>query len=257
MYKRQFISYAHKDEAVAAQLHKALETYKIPKNLGVQNGKGLSPIFRDVAEFTAHHSLSEKIRDAVKYSRFLIVLCSPAAKSSHWVNEEIRLFRKLHGEASILCVICEGAPATSFPPALLEGGREPLAANLSGERESFRLGVTQLAAALLGVGLDQLIQRDATRRRNRFRILSAASMGFAAIMGGMAWTAMDARDEAEVSRSEAEKMVEFMLTDLKEELEPLGRLSVLDDVGTRVTNYYDAIPLSDICLLYTSPSPRD
>ena len=241
-----FISYAHKDELLAARLHRALETYKIPKNLKLKNGKGLSPIFRDAAELTAHHSLSEKIQEAVQSSRVLIVLCSPAAKQSHWVNEEIRLFRSLHGEGAILCVLAEGTPETSFPPALLEGGREPLAANLSGGRESFRLGVTQLAASMLGVGLDELIQRDTKRRRNRFRILSGASLIFAAIMGGMAWTAIDARDAAEVSRTEAEKMVEFMLTDLKQDLEPVGKLNILDDVGKRVTDYYNAIPFSDM-----------
>ena len=69
-----FISYAHKDEAVAARLHRALETYKIPKNIELTQ-KALSPIFRDTAELTAHHSLSEKIREAVQSSRFLIVLC--------------------------------------------------------------------------------------------------------------------------------------------------------------------------------------
>ena len=137
-------------------------------------------------------------------------------------------------------------PETSFPPALLEDGREPLAANLSGDKDSFRLGTTQLAASMLGVGLDQLIQRDAKRRRNRFRLLTTASMVFAAIMGGMAWTAMDARDAAEVSRSEAENMVEYLITDLKKELDTVGRLSILDDVGIRVTDYYDAIPLSDM-----------
>ena len=223
-----------------------METYKAPKNLTVKSENTLSPIFRDTAELTAHHSLSEKIQEAVKHSRFLIVLCSPASKASHWVNQEIQLFRKLHGEASILCVICEGTPETAFPPALLEGGREPLAANLSGGRESFNLGVTQLAASMLGVGLDQLIQRDAKRRRNRFRVLSAASLAFAAVMGGMAWTAMDARDAAEVSRSEAENMVEFMLTDLKQDLEPVGKLDILDDVGKRVSDYYQAIPFSDM-----------
>ena len=241
-----FISYAHKDEALAAWLHRALETYKLPKNLIIKKGKGLKPIFRDAAELTAHHSLSEKIQEAVQSSRVLIVLCSPAAKQSHWVNEEIRLFRSLHGEGAILCVLAEGTPETSFPPALLEGGREPLAANLSGGGESFRLGVTQLAASMLGVGLDELIQRDNKRRRNRFGILSGASLAFAAVMGGMAWTAIDARDAAEVSRTEAEKMVEFMLTDLKQSLEPLSKLNILDDVGKRVSDYYQAIPLSDM-----------
>ena len=242
-----FISYAHADEAIAAKLHRALETYSIPKSLVTKEARSrLSPIFRDAAELTAHHSLSEKIRDAVQGSRFLIVLCSPAAKVSHWVNEEIRLFRNQHGENAILCVLAEGTPETSFPPALTEDGREPLAANLGGSKDSFRLGTTQLAASMLGVGLDQLIQRDAKRRRTRFRILTTASMGFAAVMGGMAWTAIDARDAAETSRSEAEKMAEFMLTDLKQDLEPLGKLNVLDDVGKRVTQYYSAIPLSNM-----------
>ena len=242
-----FISYAHADEAIAAKLHRALETYAIPKSLKPKENRAkLSPIFRDTAELTAHHSLSEKIREGVQSSRFLIVLCSPDSKESHWVNEEIKLFRQLHGEGSILCALIEGTPQTSFPPALLEGGREPLAANMTGRKESFRFGITQMAAAMLGVGLDELVQRDARRRRNRLRVMSAASLTFAAIMGGMAWTAIDARDAAEVSRSEAENMVEYLITDLKKELNAVGRLSILDDVGTRVTDYYDAIPLSDM-----------
>ena len=131
-----FISYAHADEAIAAKLHRALETYAIPKSLKPKENRAkLSPIFRDTAELTAHHSLSEKIREGVQSSRFLIVLCSPAAKTSHWVNEEIRLFRSLHGEGSILCVLAEGTPETSFSPALIEDGREPLAANLGESKE--------------------------------------------------------------------------------------------------------------------------
>ena len=44
-----FISYAHADEVIAARLHKALETYKIPKALAGDGLKKLSPIFRDAA----------------------------------------------------------------------------------------------------------------------------------------------------------------------------------------------------------------
>ena len=159
------------------------------------------------------------------------------------MNEEIRLFRSLHGEASILCVLIAGTPETSFPLTLLEGGREPLAANIGQSRDSFRLGVTQIAASMLGIGLDALVQRETKRRRIRTRLLTTGSMVFAALMGGMAWTAVNARDAAEISRTEAEKMVEFMLTDLKQGLEPVGKLDVLDDVGKRVTDYYDAIPI--------------
>ena len=231
---------------MAQRLHRALETYAVPKGMGIETHGKLLPIFRDVTELTAHHSLSEKIRDAVRSSRYLIVLCSPAAKTSHWVNEEIRLFRKLHGDASILCVIVDGTPDTAFPPALVEGGREPLAANISGGREGFRFGVTQLAASMLGVGLDQLVQRDAKRRRTRMGMLTAAALVFAGVMGGMAWTALDAQGEAETSRSEAEKLVEYMIKDLKAQLDPVGKLDILDGVGDRVVDYYAAIPLADM-----------
>lgn len=252
-----FISYAHADERTAKRLHEALETYPLPKDMRSWDVEAkyrarLKPVFRDVAELTAHHSLSEKIREAVRTSRFLIVLCSPAARKSHWVNEEIRLFRRIHGEAAILAVIVEGKPHTAFPPALTEAGREPLAADISG-KEGFRFGVTQLAASMLGVGLDRLVQRDQRRRRFRTQAVSAASTALALIMGGLAWTAFDARDlaevsqeKAEVSRNAAEEMVEFVIKDLKDDLVPIQRLELFDNVGKRVAEYYDAIPLEDM-----------
>ena len=240
-----FISYAHADEPMARRIHNALETYRLPNAFDQDAKEKLKPIFRDVTELTAHHSLSEKIQDAVRTSRFLIILCSPSAKNSHWVNEEIRLFRKLHGENKILSVIIDGNPDTSFPKALTEGGREPLAANMT-SREGFRFGITQLAASMIGVGLDELIQRDNKRRRFKLKMIMTASLAFSVVMGGMAWTAIDARFAAETSRNESEKLVEFMITDLKEELETLGRTSILNDLGKRITAYYDAIPLPDM-----------
>jgi len=237
-----FLSYAHVDEAVAARLHRALETYKIPKS---HNGS-LSPIFRDANELTAHHSLPDKIRGAVTGSRVLIVLCSPAAKASHWVNEEIRLFREIHGEAAILCVLAEGTPETSFPPALIEDGQEPLAANLGGSKESFRLGVTQIAAAMLGVGLDTLIQRDTRRKRRRLQAVTAGALMFSGLMGATTFSAVTARDAAETNRMQAEDLVEYMITDLKEKLEPVGRLDILDSIGDRAVEYYDAQDISKL-----------
>ncbi|MEP4053487.1 MAG: TIR domain-containing protein [Litorimonas sp.] len=231
-----FLSYAHADEAAASRLHKALETYKIPKG----HTGTLSPIFRDTTELTAHHSLSEKIQGAVTGSRVLIVLCSPAAKVSHWVNEEVRLFREIHGEAAILCVLAEGTPETAFPPALLEGGREPLAANLGDTKESFRLGVTQIAAAMLGVGLDTLIQRDTRRKRRRLQAVTAGALVFSGLMGATTFSAVTAQKAAETNRMQAEDLVEYMIKDLKEKLEPVGRLDILAGIGDRAVEYYDA-----------------
>ncbi|MEP3890048.1 MAG: toll/interleukin-1 receptor domain-containing protein [Hellea sp.] len=233
-----FISYAHADEAVAARLHKALETYPVPKHLRGE-GRTTRPIFRDVAELTAAHSLSEKIRDAVNNSRVLIVLCSPAAKASHWVNEEIKLFREIHGDGAILSALIEGTPATSFPEALIQGGREPLAASLGASNAGFKLGVTQLAAGILGTGLDELVQRGARRRTRRMGIGLAASLAFSAVMGFTAYQAVDARNEAELERGESEALLGYMIKDLKVKLEPVGRLELLEGVGRKAIEYYD------------------
>lgn len=240
-----FISYAHADELVAARLHKALETYPVPKHLRAE-GKTTKPVFRDVAELTAAHSLSEKIQEAVKGSRVLIVLCSPAAKASHWVNEEIRLFRELHGEAAILSAIIEGTPETAFPAALVEGGREPLAAALCTDKAGFKLGVTQLAAGMLGTGLDDLIQRGAKRRNRIMGAGMAASLTLSGVMGFATFQAVEARNEAEAARGDAEGLVEYMIKDLKFKLEPVGRLDLLEGIGGKAVEYYDKQDLKDL-----------
>ena len=241
-----FMSYAHADEGIAGRLHQALETYRLPKAFRAAGEHPLKPIFRDVADLTVHHSLSDKIRDAVAGSRCMIVLCSPAAKNSHWVNEEIRYFRELHGDDNIFSVMASGSPATAFPEALTEGGREPLAADISGNKADFRLGVTQIAAAMLGTGLDDLVRRDEKRRTRRLQTAMLASLVFSGAMAAATLTAVDAKKEAEASRNDAEGLVEYMITDLKDKLEPVGRLDILDGVGERAVAYYDRQGIKDL-----------
>ena len=131
-----FISYSHRDSDDADWLHQAIERFAIPKALvGRVTAHGavprkLTPIFRDRSELAASSDLGQTIRAAIKQSRFLIVLCSPAAATSRWVNEEIIAFKKLHGERRILAAIVGGEPWASeiagredeecFPPALRE-----------------------------------------------------------------------------------------------------------------------------------------
>jgi len=49
--------------------------------------------------------------------------------------------------------------------------------------------------------------------------------------------AVAARAEADRRRGQAEDLIEFMLGDLRNKLEPVGRLDVLDDVGERALKY--------------------
>ena len=59
-------------------------------------------------------------------------------------------------------------------------------------------------------------------------------------MGALALMALSERDEARRQRSQAENLVEFMIGDLREKLEPAGRLDILDAIGGRARAYYEA-----------------
>ena len=261
-----FLSYSHRDEATAKWLHEELEQFKVPPSLAgrlTDNGaipKRLTPIFRDQGELPAADDLGAEIRQALGLSQFLIVLCSPAAAQSRWTNAEIEAFKKVRPEGCIFAAIVDGEPFASdlpgreaeecLPPALRykydrRGKRtdrraEPLAADLRGDRDGKRLGFLKIVAGMLGVGLDELVQRETLRRQRRLAILAAASLAGMAVTSTLAIVAIEARDAARDQRREAEGLVGFMLGDLRDKLEPLGRLDVLDSVGARALAYFES-----------------
>jgi tetratricopeptide (TPR) repeat protein len=272
-----FLSYSHQDAAIADWLHEELEEFHVPSKLvGKLTDHGpvpskLAPIFRDRHELAAAHDLGDEIEEAIAGSRFLIVLCSPAAAKSHWINEEIACFKRLHREDRILAAIVDGDPFAietpgreddeCFPPALRvhfdSRGRpttqraEPIAADLREQGDGRKMGLLKIAAGMLGVGLDDLVQREAQRRHRRMYWITAASVAGMLFTTGLAYTAIDARDEARDQRREAESLIGFMLGDLRAKLEPVGRLDVLDAVGARALEYFekqDKSALSDEAL---------
>ena len=254
MEKRQrykaFISYSHHDRQAAEWLHRALEAYRAPPRLSAKGDAsfagGLRPIFRDREELSAAADLGETIRDALDRSDSLIVLCSPTAATSRWVDQEIAYFLKDRGPAAVLCVI---TPATAneatlndvMPPALraaLPEDVEPLAVDLRRDADGKRLARLKIAARLLNVSLDQLVQRDA---RRRLRVMAAFTTLAAVVtlgMGAMTVATLKSRQIAREQRDETEALVAYMLGDLREQLEPVGRLDVLDGVSAKVLAYY-------------------
>jgi tetratricopeptide (TPR) repeat protein len=276
-----FLSYSHKDSELADWLHSELERYKVPRRLTGQlteNGvvpKRLRPIFRDEHELAAADDLGEEIEEALANSQFLIVLCSPAAAISRWTNAEIEAFKRSRPDGCIFAAIASGEPFASempgreaeecFPPALRQkfdrrgrptGKRaEPLAADLRQTGDGRRVGFLKLVAGMLGVGFDDLVQRETTRRQRRLALLAAASIGGMAVTSTLAITAIQARDAAREQRRQAENLVEFMLGDLRGKLEPIGKLDALDGVGSKVLAYYkhqDTSQLTDDALVQRS-----
>ena len=278
---RAFLSYSHKDSETADWLHAALERYRVPRVLvGRETAGGtipahFNPIFRDRHELAASGDLGHTIREALAASRALIVLCSPDAALSRWTNEEILAFKKLHPTAPVLAAIVAGEPFASempgreaeecFPPALRQRfdirGRptskraEPVAADLRATGDGRQLGLLKIVAGLLDVGLDDLVRRDQQRKQRRLTYIAAASLAGMAASSGLAIFAFDKRDEARDQRREAEGLVGFMLGDLRQKLEPIGRLSALDAVGSRALAYFasqDTSELSDDALTQRS-----
>src|SRR5262249_36077841 len=125
---RAFISYSHADTKWANWLHGRLESFRIDRDLiGRQTAMGLipktlRPIFRDRDVSPEGNPLSEQPLAALDASAVLIALCPPDAAKSHYVNEELWLFKHRHRDRPIIPVILDGKtsdPATEcFPPAL-------------------------------------------------------------------------------------------------------------------------------------------
>lgn len=267
-----FISYSHADARQARAIHHFLENYKIPKHLvGKQTSSGvvprrLRPIFKDREELPSASDLSELVNQALEASRFLIVICSPNSATSKWVNEEVLNFKKLGRASRILCIIVDGEPnATDLPGRAAEEcfcealrfridddlklthkRAEPVAADARRNRDGRRLARLKLVAGMLGIGLDELRQRDMQQRNRRMAVISTVlAMGMALTLV-LAWAAFIARDDAERRRGQAENLISFMLGDLRQRLNEVGRLDVLDSVAIEAMNYFAELPAKEI-----------
>jgi tetratricopeptide (TPR) repeat protein len=243
---RAFISYSHRDDAIARTLHKRLETYRLPKHLiGSETPRGplpkqLTPIFRDLDELSAADDLSAEIKAALARSEVLIILASPAAKASKWVNLEIETFRALHGNSRpVLVALIEGEPADAFPPALTAGGHEPVAADFRKSAPGGkRLALLKLVAGITAAPLDALVQRDAQRQYRRVMAITGGALTAVLVMALLLVVALRSQAEAQRQRQEAEGLVEYMLTDLRDKLKEVGRIDVMTAVNERAMRYY-------------------
>lgn len=172
-----FISYNSKDTAWGKRLQKKLEHYRLPSTLCSQNGwkrKPINPVFFAPTDIQPG-GLSEELRERLKASQHLIVICSPNSAKSQWVGREIEYFHSLGRTNNIHFFIVEGSPHSGNPetecfnPVVDKLGLpEILGANIH-EKVSHlpwlnkERAYVQLISKLLGVEFDTLWQRQ--RRR--------------------------------------------------------------------------------------------
>lgn len=258
-----FISYSHEDARWAIWLQRRLEAYRLPKRLrGVAAATGVSadrlgPCFRDRSDLAVAVSLSGRIEEALAQSSALILVCSPQAAASTWVNQEVVAFRKLRSAGRIFCLIVSGEPGTGndcecFPPALSAiadsdgSSPDPIAADVRPGKDGKTLALQKLIAGLLGVNLDELRRREAQRRSRKLLVIAMASMAGMALTLGLSIFALMARNDAQRRQAQAEDLVGFLHGDLRQKLEKVGRLDLLDTVGDKSMAYFAALDPRDL-----------
>jgi hypothetical protein len=87
-----FISYSRVDVRLARSLHLALERVEVPIDATIQSAR--LRVFRDETDIRGtryYDAIDQTLRDSGK----LLVICSPAARRSEFVNDEIRRFWRI------------------------------------------------------------------------------------------------------------------------------------------------------------------
>ena len=193
-----FISYATVDSKWAKWLQHRLSYYHIPTSvkrskIGIPNK--IRPIF--IYEYDlSGNQLHMAIQQELESSKYLIVICSPNAAKSKYVNDEVETFIRLGRSEYIIPFIVDGevnSPDPSrecFPLALLELLRSGDKKNELRGANILTNGKTQalvdVVATMLGVRRDVLWDRYKIRQIKQ-RIMMGAVAVFALLCGLFYW----------------------------------------------------------------------
>jgi hypothetical protein len=156
-----FVSYSHaKDKAIASALQSVVQ------RLGkAWHQRRALRLFRDDSSLTATPHLWPSIEIALRNSRFLILLASPEAAASTWVDKEVAWWLDHNSAETILIGLTAGeldwdGPANDFRqtegfplPAALKGrfADEPLWIDLRAYRDAARPRGAEFASLAAGI----------------------------------------------------------------------------------------------------------
>lgn len=217
-----FISYSRRNGEFAEALYKKLSDYKPPKGLDLPQRR--LNVFLDKRELFGN-DLDESLKRNILNSAKLLVLCSPEARSSLFVNQEIREFAQHHGAKHIIPILVSGKPNNeteneaekAFPEALYEALSTPekKATPLGIDYREFRINKDKFGkdhyydpwfaslASVYGVDRGEIEQRDKRRQtRNRWITIAIVSGVITALSVALTF-AMISRNEAQTQRDEA------------------------------------------------------
>jgi WD40 repeat protein/ankyrin repeat protein len=195
-----FISYSHRlDRGLAPGIQAGLQSLAKPwyRRHAVR-------VFRDSSNLGAAPALWPSIRSALVRSRHFVLLASPEAASSKWVQREVKLWLRLNGTRRLYLALTAGnepvwgheasvrMEGDPIPAALADFSRaEPLWVDFRGIRgdsefrrdnEPFRTAIARLAAPIRGMTPSELIGEDYRQFRRTIRTAWSAATALAALL---------------------------------------------------------------------------
>ncbi|MDI6101651.1 TIR domain-containing protein [Actinoplanes sp. NEAU-A12] len=200
-----FISYSHAaDGRLAPAVQRGLHHLAKP-----WNRRRALWIFRDQTGLSVTPALWSSIQRAIDGSDYFVLMASPEAARSPWVNREIEHWVATKSADKILPVVTDGEwlwdrrardfdeASTAVPPALRGVfDEEPLHLDLRWARDDqhlslrhsrFRDAIAQLAAPMHGVSKDDLEGEDVRqhRRAGRLRLAAVSSLALLALLASV------------------------------------------------------------------------
>jgi len=262
MAYKAFISYSHAaDGQLAPALQNGLQQFAKPW----YRLRALD-IFRDGTSLAVNPALWPSIENALRDSEYLLLMASPESAASLWVGREVEWWLTHRDPDHLLIILTDGelawdedAPGfdrtrSNVVPQILHGAyaQEPLwldlrwaktQAQLSLDNPSFRDAVGDLASTLHGRPKDELLGEDVRQHHRRQRLARSAIAGLVmlTIASGIgAWVAYQQRERALAALQRGDELIQYMLFELRDKLQPIGQLELLDNVNERAMAYYDS-----------------
>jgi WD40 repeat protein len=232
-----FISYSHAaDDALAPAVQRALQTLARP-----WNRRRALEVFRDQTGLAVSPGLWTSICDGLDESEHFVLLASPEAASSTWVNQEIDRWLESHSIDRLLPVLtagewCWDAQRDDFDwdrstavPAALRGrvAEDPrhldlrwarTEAELDLRHSRFRESMAQLAAPMHHMSPQDLESSDVARFRHLVRLRRAAVavlcalLALVSVVGVVALrNARQAREQQGLAERQAERALSLQL----------------------------------------------
>lgn len=193
-----FISYNQKDTEWGKRVQRKLEHYRMPSTLCRERGwkrTPIRPVFFAPTDIQPG-GLSDELKERLRASKNLIVICSPHSAQSEWVGKEIEYFHSLGRTDHIHFFIVDGVPHSGDPdtecfnPVVKKLGMpEILGANVNEQNYRWpwlnrERAYVQLVSKLLGVEFDSIWQRH---KRRLIRRAIAWTLGAIAVLAALIW----------------------------------------------------------------------